>query len=113
MENTKLSQMDTGAPRSPEKMIEQRVIEVRQPVTIERTDKQYKFGILVGFIIMLMGIGSSAFLIYRYVENYNHIPYTFAALAEDQRAIYVSLAGIVFGFILFYLEKFLAWWNNG
>jgi hypothetical protein len=106
MENTNFS--------TPEKIqVIERIVQVQQPMTIERTAKQYKFGMLVGFLLMALGILASMYSVYKFTQNYERYPISFTELAEDQKSIYVALSGIVGGFVVYRFEKFLAWWNHG
>ncbi len=89
------------------------MLRIEQPVTIERTAKQYKFGMVVGFLMMVFGVGATLYSVNGFFENYERLPRTFAELLEDQKAVYVSVPGIVIGFVVYYFERFLAWWNNG
>lgn len=89
------------------------MLRIEQPVTIERTAKQYKFGMVVGFLMMAFGVGATLYSVNGFFENYERLPRTFAELLEDQKAVYVSVPGIVIGFVVYYFERFLAWWNNG
>lgn len=106
MENTNFS--------TPEKVqVIERIVQVQQPVTIERTAKQYKFGMLIGSLLMALGVLACMYSVYKFTLNFERYPTSFTELVEDQKSIYVALAGIIVGFLIFRFEKFLAWWNNG
>jgi hypothetical protein len=85
----------------------------QQPIAIERTSKQFKFGMIVGFLMMLFGVCATVNSVYLFIQNYDRLPETFAELANDQKPVYVSLFSIALGFIVYHFERFLAWWNNG
>jgi len=88
-------------------------VRMAQTLTIERTAKQYKFGMVIGLLMMAFGVGATLYSVNGFFENYERLPRTFAELAEDQKAVYVSLPGIALGLVVYYFERFLAWWNNG
>lgn len=88
-------------------------VRIVQTVTIERTDKQFKFGMLIGFLMMPFGIAATAYSIKEFTDNFGRLPQSFTELAQDQNAVYVSIAGVTVGFTIYSFERFLAWWNNG
>lgn len=87
--------------------------QTKQPVTIERTSKEYKFGMLTGRLLIVLGIIGILYSLWSYDKEFGQLPSSLAELLEDQKSVYVSSMAIPVGFIIFYFEKFLAWWNNG
>lgn len=110
MKHTNFSQMDIVSPQA-EPVIQVR--EIHTPVVIERTAKIYKFGMLIGLGMMILGVALTAYSLYQFTHNFGRIPNSFAEFFNEHKAVYVSLSGIVLGFCIYRFEKFLAWWNNG
>lgn len=96
-----------------EKNLDEPVMQMQQLVTLERTFKQYKFGMAVGYLMAAFSIGARLYAIYEFQGNYDRWPQSFAELAADQKDIYVSAPGIALGVAIYKFEKVLAWWNNG
>lgn len=97
-------QADSARPRAPE---------FRAPVTIERTSKQYKLGMVIGKGFMLVALGMTGFSLYAFVQNHGRYPVAVSEFLSDQPSVYVAVAGFVIGFLVYRVEVFLAWWNNG
>jgi hypothetical protein len=87
--------------------------EVYRPVTIERTSKQYKLGMLIGWSFMALGVGMLAYSLHVFTENFGRYPVSVSEFLTDERSGYVALGGILVGFVLYRIEVLLAWWNNG
>jgi len=96
---------------SPDQVVAVR--EIHTPVVIERTAKIYKLGMLVGFGLMLFGVLGLAYSLHVFFQILGRYPVSFGEFLGEQKSVYVSLSGIVFGFFVYRFEKFLAWWNNG
>ena len=86
---------------------------IRTPVVIERTAKIYKLGMIAGWALMLMSTLMTFYSFYVFNETNGRIPSSFSEFVTEQPVFYVSLGGIVLGFLIYRFEKVLAWWNNG
>src|SRR3989338_7190099 len=89
------------------------VREIHTPVVIERTAKIYKLGMIAGWALMIISGLMTLYSFYVFNENNCRIPSSFSEFLTEQPAVYVSLGGIVLGFLIYRFEKVLAWWNNG
>jgi len=107
MKHTSFTQTDVSAEPTVS------VREIHTPVVIERTAKIYKLGMLVGSGMMLFGVLAIAYSLHVFFQTLERYPLSIGEFLGEQKSVYVSLGSIVFGFLVYRFEKFLAWWNNG
>lgn len=96
MKQTSFTQSDVYSPKENVQVVE-RIVEVRQPVTIELTSKTYKIWMLGGWLLLIVG-GVLAVLSITY---------------GLWSSLWIALAGMVLGIVVNTAAHLLAWWNNG
>lgn len=97
MQNTQTLESPVYAQQENVRVVE-RIVEVRQPVTVEMTGKKYKLWMLIGNLMVVGSIFGALFLV-----------------TTNKQPILAVLAVYPFfgGMIIWSIAKFLAWWNNG
>lgn len=96
MKQTSFTQSDVYSPKENVQVVE-RIVEVRQPVTIELTSKTYKIWMLGGWLLLIVGGVLAVVSITNGLWS----------------SLWIALGGMVLGIVVNTAAHVLAWWNNG